>query len=132
MTELVQDRRYRTDPGLTVYHITNPKTTDWKSLSGLVAKACDATIVSLEEWVHDLEVLVKGEGADLRELPAAGLLDFFRMLVNRQDDTMPALDVTNAQMASPTLQQIGPVGEEMMEMWLRQWDRCLDWQFKIQ
>ncbi|KAJ5563970.1 NRPS-like enzyme [Penicillium frequentans] len=131
MTEIVQDRRYRTEPGLTVYHITNPKTTELKSLPGLVAKACDANIVSLGEWVHDLELLVTGEGADLRELPAAGLLVLFRMLVNRQDDTMPALDVTNAQVASRTLQKIGPVVEEMMEMWLRQWDRGLNWQFKM-
>ncbi|KAJ5533542.1 NRPS-like enzyme [Penicillium frequentans] len=131
MTEIVQNRRYRTDPGLTVYHITNPKATEWKSLTGLVSKACDASVVPLDEWVQDLELMVTGGDTDLRELPAAGLLDFFRMLLNRQNDTMPALDVTNTQVASPTLREIGPVDEEMMEIWLRQWNRYLNWQFKI-
>ncbi|KAJ6016810.1 NRPS-like enzyme [Penicillium sp. IBT 35674x] len=131
MTDIIQSRRYGNDPQFTVYHITNPKTTEWKSLSGLVAKACDASVVPLDEWVQDLESLVTGGDADLRELPAAGLLEFFRMLVNRRNNTMPTLDVTNAQVASPTLREIGPVSGALMKMWLQQWSGCLNWQFKI-
>ncbi|KAJ5809237.1 NRPS-like enzyme [Penicillium pulvis] len=125
MTEIVRDCRYRTDPGLTVYNITTSAATEWQSLTGLVAKPCDASVVALDEWVQDMELLVKGENADLREPPAAGLLDIFWMLVNWQNDTMPALDVTNAQVASPTLQQIGPVGEEIMEIWQIIYIYCL-------
>lgn len=102
---------------MTVYHITNLETTEWKSLSGLVAKACDAKIVSLDEWVQSLELLVTSGDANLRGLPAAGLLDFFRMLVNRQCHPMPALDVANTQVVFPTLRGMGPVDEKMMEVW---------------
>lgn len=121
MTEIVRKRLERNDPELTVYHVTNPKTTDWKSLTGLVAKACNAEIVSLQEWVQSLELFATRRDADLHELPAAGLLDFFRMLVDREKHSMPNVDVTNTQVASPTLREIRPVDEEMMAMWLRQW-----------
>lgn len=90
-----------------------------------MAKACDAKIVPLEEWVQSLELLVTSGDADLRELPAAGLLDFFRMLANRQENSIPSMEVTNAQVASPTLREIGPVDEEIMEVWLRQWKKVM-------
>ncbi|CAI7653292.1 unnamed protein product [Penicillium glandicola] len=121
MTEIVQSRRNKTTPDLMVYHIMNPRPTDWKTLTGVVAKAYDASIVPLDEWVQSLELLIAGEGANLRGLPATSLLDFFRMLSTQQDYPKPALEFGNSQRDCATLRAIGPVDEQLMEVWLRQW-----------
>ncbi|KAJ5660931.1 NRPS-like enzyme [Penicillium longicatenatum] len=125
MTEIVRNRRDQTSSALAIYHITNPKIAQWESLTGLVAKACGASIVSLEEWVQSLEHLVSSGDVDLHKLPAAGLLDFFRMLVTRQSYPMPSMDVANTQAASLSLREMGPVDERLMETWLRQWKEVI-------
>ncbi|KAJ5935211.1 NRPS-like enzyme [Penicillium verhagenii] len=120
MTEIVKIRREEPHSELTVYHIMNPRATEWKSLAGVVAKACNASIVSLAEWVQELE-LAASERKDLHEIPAAGLLEFFRMLVAQQNHPKPRMSVGNTQKGSATSSAVQPVSEQLMELWLRQW-----------
>ncbi|KAJ5745425.1 NRPS-like enzyme [Penicillium odoratum] len=121
MTEIVQSRREKATPDLTIYHIINRQTTDWKALAATVAKACDASIVPLNEWVQALEQLVASEDTDLTGLPAASLLDFFRMLAKQQNSPKPTLDHQNSRRDSEQLRALGPVDDQLMRVWLRQW-----------
>lgn len=57
---------------------------------------------------------------DLSQKPAIKLINFFEGLVSW--DTPPALlDTENALRVSQTLADLGPVREEWMENWMRQW-----------
>ncbi|KAJ5622177.1 NRPS-like enzyme [Penicillium herquei] len=121
MTEIVQGRRQKDGPDFMVYHITNPNVVNWGHLADLVARAYNANIVALAEWVQELESRVSNEPANLDDIPAAGLLDYFRFLVIKQDSPKLKLDVKNSQMESPTLRSVGPVDESLMNTWLQQW-----------
>lgn len=121
MTEILQSRRHQDRPSFAVYHITNPHLGDWKALSDILARACDADIVPLAEWVRHVELRVATEGVDLRNIPAAGLLDFFRFLVSREEFPKLELSVKNAQANSSTLRNVDPVNANLMDVWLRQW-----------
>ncbi|KAJ5708202.1 NRPS-like enzyme [Penicillium malachiteum] len=121
MTEIVQSRRRKDGPDFMVYHLTNPNVVEWGDLAGLVVRAYNANIVPLAEWVQELESRAANESASLEEIPAAGLLDYFRFLVIKQGSPKLKLDVKNSQMDSPTLRNVGPVDENLMNTWLQQW-----------
>ncbi|EKV05363.1 NRPS-like enzyme, putative [Penicillium digitatum Pd1] len=121
MNEIVQTQRSKLPSEMTIYHILNPHTTDWKEVVGTVAKACEANIVSLAEWVRMLELQAANGATDLRRLPAAGLLSFFQMLVRQEDLPRPRLDFSNTKRDSTTMCAQGPVDQELMEVWLSQW-----------
>ncbi|KAJ5731173.1 NRPS-like enzyme [Penicillium malachiteum] len=121
MTEIIQSRRQKDRPDFMVYHITNPNVVEWGDLVDPVARACNANIVPLAEWVQELESLVANQTANLDDIPAAGLLDYFRFLVHKQDSPKLKLSVRNSQMESPTLRSVGSVDEKLMSTWLRQW-----------
>lgn len=124
MTEIVQSHRDKPPGDLSVYHITNPRATNWKKLAGVVAKACDAKVIPLNEWVRSLESHAASPDADLRNLPAASLLGFFRTLVERQDEPKSIMSIANSQRDSATIRAMGSVDEKLMKVWLGQWK---DW-----
>ncbi|KAJ5109493.1 NRPS-like enzyme [Penicillium angulare] len=121
VTEILQSRQRQDRPSFMVYHITNPNLGDWRALVDIVARACDANVVPLAEWVRDLELRVAGEAGDQRDIPAAGLLDFFRFLVSREGFPKLKFSVANSQMESKTLRRVNPVNDHLMNVWLRQW-----------
>ena len=124
MTEILQSRWRQDRPSFAVYHVTNPHLGDWKALADIVARACDADVVPLGEWIRDLELRVTGGVGDLHDIPAAGLLDYFRFLASREDFPKLEFSVKNAEASSSTLRNVGPVNEHLMNIWLRQWK---DW-----
>ncbi|KAJ5734324.1 NRPS-like enzyme [Penicillium malachiteum] len=121
MTEIIQSRRRKNDPDFMIYHLTNPNVVDWGDLAGLVARAYNANLVPLADWVQELESRVANEPANLEDIPAAGLLDYLRFLVIKQDFPKLKLDVQNSRMESPTLRSVGPVDENLINTWLQQW-----------
>ncbi|KAJ5273775.1 NRPS-like enzyme [Penicillium angulare] len=121
MTEILQSRRRQDRPSFMVYHITNPNLGDWRALADLVARACDANVVPLAEWVRDLELRVEKDEGDLGNVPAAGLLDFFRFLVSREGFLKLKFSVEHSKMESSTLRKVDSVSNNLMNIWLRQW-----------
>ncbi|KAI0383708.1 NAD(P)-binding protein [Hypomontagnella monticulosa] len=109
--------------GATVYHVLNPQHTSWGDLLHIVMKYLSREkvieTVSLEEWLKALrESAPRTE--DLSRNPAVKLLDFFESLAGR--NTQPALlNTSNSILASQALTGLGPVREEWMENWMRQW-----------
>ncbi|KAM0813786.1 putative Acetyl-CoA synthetase-like protein [Seiridium cardinale] len=114
------------ETGALVYHAANPQRTTWGELLKTVKQDLDAhrdaiEVVPLEQWVEALRKSgSEGETADMAQIPAAKILDFFEGLVNRY--TTPALlDVKGAVASSPTLAHLGPVDNALVENWMRQW-----------
>ncbi|KAI2640771.1 hypothetical protein GGS26DRAFT_539733 [Hypomontagnella submonticulosa] len=109
--------------GATVYHAVNPRRTSWAKLLPTVVRYLshekEIETVSLEQWVDALRGSAYS-AEDLSQKPAIKLINFFEGLVSW--DTPPALlDTENALRVSQTLADLGPVREEWMENWMRQW-----------
>ncbi|KAJ6024116.1 NRPS-like enzyme [Penicillium herquei] len=104
------------------YKVYNSNNTDWTTLAPVVAKACDAKIVPLSEWVTTLESQVADSIVDsetLSNLPALPLLSFFRFLVCSRDQQREGLSAYS-YMLSSTLGQTTAVDSHLMELWLKQ------------
>ncbi|KAI1119599.1 hypothetical protein F5Y14DRAFT_8850 [Nemania sp. NC0429] len=109
------------DTGATVYHAVNPNRTTWGELLPTIAQHLGrkkvVEIVSLATWVDALRESVS-ETDDLTANPAVKLLDFFESLA---DASGALLSTERTLAASPTLSAVGPVRDEWMENWMRQW-----------
>ncbi|CAG8935291.1 unnamed protein product [Penicillium salamii] len=126
ITEIIDTRNSREYPALTVYHVVNPNTVDWKAISPLVAGACKADIVSLDDWIKSVKERAFGSGSGysgtgLSDLPAAQLLDFFALLLQGEGHMQPHILTSGAREDSRTLNAIGGVDSSMVMIWLRQW-----------
>ncbi|OJJ97165.1 hypothetical protein ASPACDRAFT_33107 [Aspergillus aculeatus ATCC 16872] len=107
---------------LKVYHIVNPEPKDWDLFAPLVARACKARVVSLEEWVNDLQQISDDASRErLESLPAVPLLEFFKSLLDQQGATAAPLETTNAIAHSQVMGTIEPVDFELFKTWLQQW-----------
>ncbi|KAJ5710504.1 NRPS-like enzyme [Penicillium malachiteum] len=123
ITEIVQSRREDQSHDLMIYHISNPRPTAWDDFVPQLAKACDAEIVSLENWILSLEERQSSlqlVDDDFSNTPALYLLPFFRMLADGQKTLNPTLDVSNVRRHSATFSKLGAVDESVMKVWLQQ------------
>ncbi|KAF3770725.1 hypothetical protein M406DRAFT_34511 [Cryphonectria parasitica EP155] len=110
--------------GAVVYHLINSKHAAWPKLAATVARCLDPSsqklqMVSLEEWVTALrESASKTE--DIAVNPAIKILPFFEGMFIGSGGQIP-LDNSQAVAASPALATVGPVQDEWMQNWMRQW-----------
>ncbi|KGO66718.1 Male sterility, NAD-binding [Penicillium italicum] len=124
MCDIIEFRREAQPSGLCIYHITNPKVASWDDLSGVLAQACGAKIVPLNQWVGELQhqaLDYTPQSRLIEQLPAIQLLDFFNMLLEQREQILPGIDGTNSSIASATFRGIGAVDENLMKIWLNQW-----------
>ncbi|KAI0594594.1 hypothetical protein F4775DRAFT_573362 [Biscogniauxia sp. FL1348] len=109
--------------GAEVYHVTNPWPTTWEKLAPKVAQSLNAAhevqMVTLEAWVAALR-----ESAtvieDIGQNPAIKLLDFFEGLASKAAEPV-LLDARRAVGVSETLASLGPICDDWMSNWMRQW-----------
>jgi thioester reductase-like protein len=112
------------DNGATVYHAVSPQRTSWTKLLPTVARCLEPSreiqTVSLKEWVNALrESASKTE--DVENIPAIKILDFFEGLPSESGQEPILLDTKNTVNVSSTLASLGPLKEEWMENWMKQW-----------
>ncbi|KAJ3578218.1 hypothetical protein NPX13_g2342 [Xylaria arbuscula] len=104
-----------------VFHIVNPRETNWGKLATSVQKhlsvESEIELVPLEEWIQGLEAFASS-GKDPKLNPAVKIIDYFRSL-HKQDPII--LDTTNAVNMSPSLTNMEAVHDEWMKNWMRQW-----------
>jgi thioester reductase-like protein len=110
--------------GATVYHVASRQRTSWKELLPTIARCLEPSgeiqTVSLKEWVDALrESASKTE--DIENFPAIKILDFFEGLASEGGQEPILLDTENAVNVSSTLAGLGPLKEEWMENWMKQW-----------
>ena len=107
---------------IPVYHAVNPEECEWADLVPTIQRHLGASvrIVTWSEWVAALSQSQHQDSAmSLRENPGLKLLDFFVSL--QSDAALPPLETERSTMRSGTLAGLKPVGEEWMEIWLKQW-----------
>lgn len=112
---------------IPVYHAVNPEEAEWADLVPAVHRYLGESvkIVSWGEWVEALSKSQQNaSAANLRQNPGLKLLSFFESLQRDADlgQTLPNLETERSTMKSGTLAGLKPVGEEWMEIWLKQWD----------
>ncbi|CAJ2509529.1 Uu.00g145550.m01.CDS01 [Anthostomella pinea] len=116
-------RAANASPGAVVYHAANPQHSSWAEVLPTVVRSLKSAngveVVPLPVWVDALrESEPKTE--DVTQNPAIKILGFFDGLV--ADSASPILLDTKATVAaSEMLAGLGPVGDALMENWMRQW-----------
>lgn len=112
--------------GAKVFNLRNPRLTPWASLLSVVTEAVNShlKVVTPEAWLarlqKDSESIHHGDEATIN--PASKLLDFFTGLW--ASDTERAIEpmlIDSATKASPALRSLGPVQQEWMLKWIRDW-----------
>ncbi|RBR26474.1 uncharacterized protein FIESC28_00768 [Fusarium coffeatum] len=106
------------------FHGVNPSVVDWSTLAPAVKDFYgDAMkIVSLEEWVDRLEASAKEKDVDMDKNPGVKLLDTYRgLLEGKKKGQFLRFEMERTKKASPTIRDAGPITEELMVNWCRQW-----------
>ncbi|KAI1123749.1 hypothetical protein F5Y10DRAFT_45890 [Nemania abortiva] len=107
--------------GATVYHTVNPHHAAWAELVPTVTRHLSrektVEVVPLETWLEALRAS-ESKVEDIAANPAIKLLDFYESLTEA-GGTM--LNTERTLGASPTLSAVGPVQEQWMDNWMRQW-----------
>ncbi|KAJ2994174.1 hypothetical protein NUW58_g1629 [Xylaria curta] len=118
----IHPRRSRqTETGATVYHAVNPHHTTWGKLLPTISRHLSqeqvVEVVSLRMWIDALR-----ESAsithDITKNPAVKLLDFFKSLTDAASTVLRTEDTLHV---SPTLSRVGPIQDDWMNNWMRQW-----------
>ncbi|KAI1170697.1 putative polyketide synthase [Nemania sp. FL0916] len=115
-----------------IYHIENPIRQPWATTLAALADAMDvpkASVVPLEEWIrrvkdHSSSSSSSGfvaKGAHEGDNPAILLVDFLEDNFVRMSCGGLLLDTAKAREHSPTLAACGPVGEELVRLYVRSW-----------
>lgn len=124
IVELASHPASDTRVGADVFHVVNPNQTGWSKLISTVARHLDLSgeriqSIPLEKWVQALRESAS-KTDDVAVNPATELLEFFEdMLQASEKPTI--LDIQRAINCSPPLAGVGPVQDEWMENWMRQW-----------
>ena len=106
----------------TVYNLVNPRPISWSSLLDTIRQYLGPQIrlVSIKEWVRNLEQIQDIDQNQVSSKPALKLLDFFVNL--RSGDRLLKYDTQHSQEVSPTMARLEAVKPEWMETWLGQWN----------
>ncbi|KAI0868670.1 acetyl-CoA synthetase-like protein [Hypoxylon argillaceum] len=104
---------------LPVYHLANPHAISWGNIVPWAVNGLKLKPVSFEEWLGKLEGCDEPL-EDVDKNPAVKLVEFYRE-AGRAGGVPRRMMTWKATQASKTLREIGPVNEEWMTAWSRQW-----------
>ncbi|EFZ01783.1 AMP-binding enzyme [Metarhizium robertsii] len=106
------------------FHGVNPHKTTWNDVARVVKEFYRERIreiVPLENWVSALERSAEKDGAE--DNPGIKLLDTYRGMVaaNRAGNRPVAFDMRRTVQHSATMRNLGPITEELVRNWCKQW-----------
>lgn len=111
---------------MKMFHVVNPQVCQWEDLLPTVREHLgnEFPLVPFEEWVQRLRNSAAAEVINPDANPGIKLLDFFEGMVRDKlsGKESARLETAETERCSKTLRELGPVGVEWMEMWLKQWD----------
>ncbi|KAJ5945718.1 NRPS-like enzyme [Penicillium verhagenii] len=105
-----------------VFHLTNPHRSKWSSLIPAIQDKYPVQVVSLEDWINELEGITDPSEQEVNEKPALKLLSFYRGLTGDNNMLTAEIGVARAKQASKTMAMLGPVSRAQMSNWLDQWN----------
>ncbi|KAJ5608144.1 type I iterative polyketide synthase [Penicillium hordei] len=103
-----------------IYHIDNPSRQKWREMIAILARALDLeqkSIVPFTEWVNR----VRGFRGSITDNPALQLIDFFEHYFVPMSCGGLVLDTTKSSQHSKTLQNQGPIDENLMMKYIARW-----------
>ncbi|CAG7926853.1 unnamed protein product [Penicillium olsonii] len=108
------------------YHLVNPSTTDYTEMTPFLAERLGNTrekleVVSLQSWIGHLMKESLTDLSSQNANPAMKLLSFYQALAASQSNQSVTLETKMTVDRFPWLQGIGPVTQEWLGDWLRQW-----------
>lgn len=108
--------------GQTIFHVENPSRLKWKEMSQSLANVLNIpsdSVLPLDDWIA--RVRASSSGANLIDLPAAGLLDHLSARFIPADCARSTNDTKEAQSLSPTLRHMTPVGTDLLMRYVLYW-----------
>lgn len=111
-----------------IYHLSNPQQVSWTSLMPVIQYHLggELQLVSLPAWVDLLKS--KANLSEASEIEGLKLWDFFDNLRDRAIRFPRAraamLETKYTRKLSPTLDGLGALNAEWMDLWLRQWKKA--------
>ncbi|KAI0451243.1 acetyl-CoA synthetase-like protein [Xylaria acuta] len=103
---------------LLVYHIANPHAISWSNIVPWAVDSLRLKPVSFGGWLGKLESCDEPL-EDVDKNPAIKLVDFYRAA--GKAGTPRRMMTWKAAQASKTLREIGPVNQQWMDAWSKQW-----------
>lgn len=104
------------------YHLENPHQEKWSTLVPAIQEhfaKVPLQVVGLDDWVEKLEASGKAPDADATQNPGLKLLEMFQGLRAAKESVI--LDTKLTQARSKIMQDLPPVNEDSMRLWLEQW-----------
>ena len=111
------------EDGLRVYNTVNPHPTSWSGLVPSVVAMCgpDTRVVSLHQWLGQLERTSAPNEEDLQERPAHKILGLFNNLSHLGHSEGTGYATRRLLEASANARGLEAVGHRWMETWGKQW-----------
>ncbi|KAL8885719.1 MAG: hypothetical protein Q9215_006473 [Flavoplaca cf. flavocitrina] len=110
--------------GTLMYHVVNPNASSWSTLAPDILRSYpkrhEMRAVQYDEWVEALSNSAE-ESVDPARNPALKLLDFYRKATERSTKGPRMLPSHKAEAASRTLRSVGPVQQDWVMVWMKQW-----------
>jgi hypothetical protein len=112
----------KTEAWTKYYHLENPHTVKWSTLVPAVQEYFaeeKLQVISMDDWVDKLEASGKEQDADASQNPGLKLLGMYKGLKCARECVI--LDTKVTRERSQVMQNLPPVNQEWMRLWLRQW-----------
>ena len=112
----------KNEPWTKYYHLEDPHNVKWSTLVPVVQEYFakeKLQVVSLDEWVDKLEASGKVHDADATQNPGLKLLGMYEGLKRARESVILDTKVTNER--SKVMQNLPPINQEWMRLWLKQW-----------
>jgi thioester reductase-like protein len=123
LTEEVVHKSSQEEGTTSVYNLVNPKASTWSALCSPVQQLSGIPrAVRLKEWVRLLEDSSKERnGAIIETNPAVKLLDFFRILSQKEIPSLSPYAVDSLIGHSRTAANLEAVKPEWIQLWMSGW-----------
>ena len=108
-----------------IFNLVNPKDADWTTFLNAVRNHYASTkleLVPLESWIAELKKIDPNNAIELANKPAAKILDFYERAARGATETRQMYETRNGVATSKTMANLAPISQDLMEMWLKEWN----------
>lgn len=106
-------------PSTPFFHLVNPTSSTWSDIYPVLTKNIgpECELVEWSEWVARLQA--SAERGEINENRGIRLLEFYEGM--EKGSLLATLETEKTVEKSQTLGKLGPVTQDWMKLWMRQW-----------